>query len=292
LLAVARFRRVKRRLNKERSMIKKNCTILFSTLIAIASVVAVTFQIRAQDQKEPTGYEDTPMLPGGKWHVHDGRRPHPPIVMPGAFVSEQPPSDAIVLFDGNDLSQWQSVKGGPARWNVEDGYFVVAPGTGDIETKEKFGAVQLHLEWSEPAPPRSSSQGRGNSGVFLQGQYETQVLDSYHNITYADGQCGAIYGQHPPYVNACRPPGEWQSYDIVFTPAVWQHGEVTTPASISTFQNGVLIQNHTEIWGSTGHRIFPHYKPEVGEVGPLRLQDHHNLVRYRNIWIRPIKPPE
>ncbi len=273
-------------------MTKRKWIALLSSLVAVTSLAFFTFQIRAQEQKEPIGYEDTPMQPGGKWHVHDGRRPHPPVITPAPFASEQPPSDAIVLFDGKDLSKWQSVNGGPAEWTVKDGYFVVAPGKGDIETREKFGPVQLHLEWSEPTPPTSSSQGRGNSGVFLQGVYETQVLDSYHNITYADGQCGAIYGQHPPYVNACRPPGEWQTYDIVFTPAVWSNGDVTTPAFITTFQNGVLIQNHTEIWGSTGHRIFPHYNPAVGPVSPLRLQDHHNLVRYRNIWIRPIKPPE
>jgi hypothetical protein len=271
---------------------KKNWTVFLSALIVIAGAALIVSEIRAQEKQAPVGYEDTPMLPGGKWHVHDGRRPQPRVVTPGPFFDEKPPSDAIVLFDGKDLSKWQSAKGGPAKWKVEDGYFVVEPGTGDIETKEKFGAVQLHLEWSEPTPPEGTSQERGNSGVFLQGQYETQVLDNYHNVTYPDGQAGAVYGQHPPYVNACRPPGEWQSYDIVFTPALWHNGKVSTPAFITTFQNGVLVQNHTEIYGSTGHRIFPRYKPEVGDVGPLLLQDHHNLVRYRNIWIRPIKPPE
>ncbi len=271
-------------------MMKKNRNAFL--ILAAASLALAAFVVRAQEQQAPTGYEDTPMLPGGKWHVHDGRRPHPAVVTPAPFVSEQPPSDAIVLFDGKDLSQWQSVNGGPAKWKVEDGYVEVAADTSDIETVQKFGAVQVHLEWAEPTPPQGSSQERGNSGVFLQGVYETQVLDSYNNITYADGQTGAVYGQHPPYVNACRPPGEWQSYDIVFTPAVWSHDEVTTPAFITTLQNGVLIQNHTEIWGTTGHRIFPRYDPKVGATGPLRLQDHHNPVRYRNIWIREIKPPE
>jgi 3-keto-disaccharide hydrolase len=271
---------------------KKNWIVILAGLVVISSAVLVVSVIRAQEAQAPVGYEDTPMLPGGKWHVHDGRRPQPPIVTPGAFGTEQPPSDAIVLFDGKDLSKWQSAKGGPAAWKVEDGYFEVAAGTGDIETKDKFGAVQLHLEWSEPTPPHGTSQERGNSGVFLQGQYETQVLDNYNNITYPDGQAGAVYGQHPPYVNACRPPGEWQTYDIVFTPAIWSNGEVATPAFITTFQNGVLVQNHTEIYGSTGHRIFPHYKPEAGPVGPLILQDHYNPVRYRNVWIREIKPPE
>ncbi len=275
---------------------KRNSIIVLGFFALVAAVGLVIFQTRTrgQQQKEAIGYEDTPMLPGGKWHVHDGRRPQPPIVTPGTFSTQQtpvePPSDAIVLFDSKDLSKWQSAKGGPAEWKVEDGYFEVVPGTGDIETREKFGPIQLHLEWSEPTPPHGSSQGRGNSGVFLQGQYEIQVLDNYHNITYPDGQAGAVYGQHPPLVNACRPPGEWQTYDIAFTPAIFQGGEVTMPAYVTVFQNGVLVQNHTEIWGSTGHRIFPHYKPEIGSTGPLLLQDHHNPVRYRDIWIREIKP--
>ncbi len=275
---------------------KKSSMVLLAFFAVLTVAVLLGFQIRAngQQHKEPIGYEDTPMLPGGKWHVHDGRRPRPTVITPGTFSSQQtpgkPPSDAIVLFDGKDLSKWQSAKGGPAGWKVENGYVQVVSGAGVIETKQKFGPIQLHLEWSEPTPPESNSQGRGNSGVFLQGQYEIQVLDSYHNLTYADGQTGAVYGQHPPLVNACRPPGEWQTYDIAFTPAIWQGGEVHLPAYVTVFQNGVLVQNHTEIWGSTGHRIFPHYKPDVGSTGPLVLQDHHNPVRYRNIWIREIKP--
>ena len=274
---------------------KKSSIVLVAFFATLAVLIGFELRTSGQQHKEPIGYEDTPMLPGGKWHVHDGRRPHPPIVTPGTFSSQQtpgqPPSDAVVLFDGKDLSKWQSAKGGgPAEWNVQDGYFEVALGKGDIETKEKFGPIQLHLEWSEPNPPHGESQSRGNSGVYLQGQYEIQVLDSYNNITYADGQTGAVYGQHPPLANACRPPGEWQTYDIAFTPAIWESGEVAMPAYVTVFQNGVLVQNHTEIWGSTGHRIFPHYKPEVGSAGPLILQDHHNPVRYRNIWIREIKP--
>jgi 3-keto-disaccharide hydrolase len=281
---------------KERSAMKKSSMVLLAFLASLAVAVLIGFQVRAngQQHKEPIGYQDTPMLPGGKWHVHDGMRPRPPVITPGTFSSQQtpgkPPSDAIILFDGKDLSKWQSDNGGPAGWKIENDYVQVVPGAGVIETKEKFGPIQLHLEWSEPTPPKSNSQGRGNSGVFLQGQYEIQVLDSYHNLTYADGQTGAVYGQHPPLVNACRPPGEWQTYDIAFTPAIWEGGEVHLPAYVTVFQNGVLVQNHTEIWGSTGHRIFPHYKPDVGSTGPLILQDHHDPVRYRNIWIREIKP--
>ncbi|HKT13095.1 MAG TPA: DUF1080 domain-containing protein [Terriglobia bacterium] len=275
---------------KKRSMV----LLAFFTFLAVAVLVGFQVRVNGQQQKEPIGYEDTPMLPGGKWHVHDGRRPRPPVITPGTFSTQEtpgkPPSDAIVLFDGTGLSKWQSESGGPAGWKVENGYVQVVPGAGVIETREKFGPIQLHLEWREPTPPVSNSQGRGNSGVFLQGQYEIQVLDSYNNISYADGQAGAVYGQHPPLVNACRPPGEWQTYDIAFTPAIWQGGEVAMPAYVTVFQNGVLVQNHTEIWGSTGHRIFPHYKPGVGSTGPLVLQDHHNPVRYRNIWIREIKP--
>lgn len=273
---------------------KKIVIALIAAFATIAGAGIVSLQSHAaQEQKEPTGYEDTPMLPGGKWHVHDGRRPQPPIVTPGTFSTEeapgQPPSDAIILFDGHDLSNWQSKNGGDARWTVENGYLQVNPGAGDIETKQKFGPIQLHLEWAEPVPPHSSSQGRGNSGVFLQGQYEIQVLDNYDNITYPDGQAGAVYGQHPPLANACRKPGEWQTYDIAFTPAIWQGGQVAMPAYVTVFQNGVLVQDHTEIWGSTGHRIFPHYV-DLGPTGPLLLQDHHNPVRYRNIWVREIKP--
>jgi 3-keto-disaccharide hydrolase len=271
---------------------KKHSAVLIVLILGGLGFATVAIHA-AQEKNNPIGYEDTPMLPGGKWHVHDGRRPQPPIVTPGTFSTQespgQPPSDAIVLFGGKDLSLWQSVNGGAARWKVENGYFEVVPGTGNIETKQTFGAFQLHVEWAEPAPPRGNSQGRGNSGIYLEGHYEIQVLDSFHNITYPDGQAGAIYGQHPPLVNACRPPGQWQTYDIAFTPAQWSDGEVTMPASVTAFQNGVLVQNHAEIYGSTGHRIFPHYS-DFGPAGPLLLQDHHAPVRYRNIWIRLIQP--
>ncbi len=274
---------------------KKNPIILlaFFVAIAVAGLIGCQSHTNVQPQKQSSAQESVPMLPGGKWRVHQMNRPQPPIVTPGTFSTQQvpgkPPSDAVVLFDGKDLSKWQSTKGGPAPWKVENGYFQVVPGTGDIETKEKFGPIQLHLEWSEPTPPHGTSQGRGNSGVFLQNFYEIQVLDSFHNITYPDGQAGAVYGEHPPLVNACRPPGEWQTYDIVFTPAVWQGGKVQIPPYVTVFQNGVLVQDHSEIYGGTEHDI-PRYNPDLGSVGPLRLQDHHNAVRYRNIWVREIKP--
>ncbi len=271
-------------------MMKRNLIVALVVLISVAVAGLTAFQLRANG-RQGTKSEHRPRLPGSKWYVHDMHRPQPRVMTPGTFSTQEtpgrPPSDAIVLFDGKDLSKWQSVNDGPARWKVEDGYFQVVPGTGDIETKEKFGAVQVHLEWSEPTPPHGTSQGRGNSGVFLQGEYEIQVLDSFHNITYPDGQCGAVYGQHPPLVNVCRPPGEWQTYDLVFTPAVWQGGRVRIPPYVTVFQNGVLVQNYAKIYGPTKEAI-PHYVP--GAIGPLRLQDHHNAVRYRNIWIREIRP--
>ena len=172
--------------------------------------------------KQNAVYDDTPMLPGGKWRVHDGDRPQPRVVDPGSTPDApgRPPSDAVVLFDGTDLSGWVG-RDGEAQWKVENGYMEVVGGTGNILSREHFGDCQLHLEWAEPAEVRGDSQGRGNSGVFLMDKYEIQVLDGYDNPTYADGQCGAIYGQYPPLVNPCRPPGEWQSYDIVFEAPRW-----------------------------------------------------------------------
>ncbi len=237
------------------------------------------------------GYTDTPMLPGTPWHVHDPARPHPAVVTPGEGGA--PPSDAIVLFDGHDLSQWSAahlgsanyVTANPPRWKVENGYVEVVPGAGDIATKEKFGDVQLHIEWATPAEVKGNSQSRGNSGVFLQGRFEVQVLDSYNNPTYADGQAGAIYGQTPPLVNASRKPGEWQAYDIIFQAPVFQGDTLVTPAYETVFQNGVLVQNHREIIGPTVHRQLAKYVPQPAEDS-LALQNHGNPDRFRNIWIR------
>ena len=164
------------------------------------------------------GYEDTPLLPGGKWRVHDGKRPQPKVIDPGTASTQQqagrPPSDAVVLFDGSSMALWQTIKdGSPAKWKVENGYVEVVPGTGDIKTKEGFGDCQLHVEWAEPSVIKGESQGRGNSGVFLMGCYEVQVLDCYQNPTYPYGTTAALYGQCPPLVNACRKPGEWQTYE-------------------------------------------------------------------------------
>lgn len=214
--------------------------------------------------------------------------PEPQVITPGTDGS--PPSDAIVLFDGKDMSAWD----GADSWEINDGAVTVkTTGKANVDnphTKQKFGDCQLHLEWAEPEVVKGSGQGRGNSGVFLMGKYEVQILDSYHNKTYFDGQCGAIYKQSPPLVNACRKPGEWQTYDIVFeAPKFDDQKKLVKPAYVTVFQNGVLVQNHTEIQGSTSYYKPPEYET-VGEKEPLALQDHGNPVRFRNIWIRELKP--
>ena len=198
-----------------------------------------------------------------------------------------PPADAIVLFDGKDLSKWKGEKGGEARWRVEDGVAIVN-GTGSIATKEEFGDCQLHVEWATPAAVKGEGQGRGNSGVYLQGRYEVQVLDSYKNKTYYHGQAGAVYKQYAPLVNACRKPGEWQTYDIVYhAPRFDADGSVTKRATITVLHNGVLIQDHVEILGATNPAGAPKYAVHAMKQ-PLLFQDHGNPVRYRNIWIRPL----
>jgi len=228
------------------------------------------------------------------WPVHDETRPQPPVVNPGtgvpALTPGEPPSDAIVLFGGKDLSAWKSQKGGgPAPWKVENGSFEVVKGTGGIETNQAFGDVQLHVEFMEPTPPVGVSQERGNSGVFLMGLYEIQVLDNYGNKTYPDGEAAALYGQYPPLVNACRPPGEWQAYDIVFeAPRFDAQGQVTKRARATVFHNGVLVQNGSEFTGPTTHKARPPYKAHADKL-PLALQDHGNPVRFRNVWVRELK---
>ena len=239
------------------------------------------------------GYKDTPMLPGGKWHVHDSDRPLPPVITPGTASTNEmpgkPPSDAVVLFDGKDLSHWQSGDGKPAPWTVENGYAIVHGG--DIQTKDTFTDYQLHVEWSAPTPPTGGSQGRGNSGVFLAGRYEIQVLDNYKNPTYADGHAAAVYGEFPPMVNAMRPPGEWQTYDILWTAPRFKGDKLESPAYVTILHNGVVVQNHTQLIGPTGHRnTYPYVAHDP--KAPIRLQDHGNPVRYRNMWIREIKPVE
>jgi hypothetical protein len=229
------------------------------------------------------------------WAVHDMNRPQPKVVVPGTFSTPEqpgkPPSDAIVLFDGKDLSGWVSAKDGvaPAKWKVEDGHIEVVPSTGDIQTKEQFGDCQLHVEWAAPAEVKGSSQGRGNGGIFLMGICEVQVLDVYENQTYADGYAASVYGVNPAMVNAIKPPGQYQVYDIVFRRPVWKEGKMLDPGYVTVFVNGVLAQDATPLEGPTGHmqRTTPGPFPEKG---PIKLQDHGNQMQFRNIWYRPLPP--
>ena len=262
----------------------------FTLLAALSSTLALA-QTPPPKVNHDLGFDDTPMLPGLPYHVHDYNRPHPPVVTP----SDRPggaPSDAVVLFDGKDLSKWRGqrssiTKAGSdeAQWKVENGYFEVVPKTGDLATKEKFGDVQLHIEWSEPEGISGTSQGRGNSGVILMGKYEIQVLDSYKSPTYADGQAGAIYGQWPPLANAVRKPGDWNSYDIVFEAPKFEGEKLVKPAYFTVFLNGVLLHNRKESMGPMVYRQVAHYVPHPAEDA-LMLQNHNNAVRYRNVWAR------
>jgi hypothetical protein len=227
-----------------------------------------------------------------RWKPNDPDRPLPPVIEAGTASTQgapgRPPSDAIVLFGGKDLSQWAGENGMDAKWKVADGYMEVVPHSGYIHTRQPFGDCQLHVEFAEPAPPVGEGQGRGNSGVFLMGLYEVQVLDSYQSKTYADGQASAVYGQFPPQVNASRAPGQWQTYDIIFhAPRFEKDGKVLRPARITVLHNGVLAQDNVELSGPTAHHERPPYKPTPDKL-PLSLQDHSNPVRFRNIWIREL----
>jgi hypothetical protein len=240
----------------------------------------------------PTFYGDPPD-DHHPWAIHDANRPKPKTVVPGSFSRPEqagkPPSDAIILFDGKDLSEWDSNKQGqPPKWVVRDGYMECTQ-TGDIHTKKQFGDCQLHIEWAAPNKVEGDSQGRGNSGIFLLGRVEIQVLDNYNNPTYADGYAGSVYGVHPAMANALRPPGEFQVYDIVFRRPIYRDGKVLDPGYVTVFMNGVLVQDHAVLEGGTGH--MGRSKPgPLPEKGPLQLQDHSNPTRFRNIWYRELPP--
>lgn len=213
----------------------------------------------------------------------------PKVVSSGSAASA--PADAIVLFDGRDLSQWSTVSGGEAKWMVKDGFMQVVGRTGDIVSKPQFGDMQLHIEWATPTEVQGAGQGRGNSGVFLQGRYEVQVLDSFENTTYFHGQAAAVYKQYAPLVNVSRRPGEWQTYDIVYhAPSFDEAGKVTKKATVTVLHNGVLVQDNVEIMGTTtNEEVQPTYTRHPAKQ-PIRLQDHGNPVRFRNIWVRPLGP--
>jgi hypothetical protein len=266
---------------------------LFSSVVTFGSLVVLAAVTARAESSAPAFYGDPPDQ-HHPWAVHDGNRPQPPVVTPGTFSSQEqpgkPPSDAVVLFDGTDLSKWSSVKdGGAAKWVVKDGILEVAPKTGDIHTKAEFGDCQLHIEWAEPTDVQGSSQGRGNSGIFLMGRVEIQVLDCYHNLTYADGGAGSVYGVHPAMANALRPPGEFQVYDIIFRRPIYKDGKAVDPGYVTVYVNGVVAQDHALLEGPTGHmkRTEPCAFPEKGS---LELQDHGNPVRFRNIWYRSLPP--
>jgi hypothetical protein len=221
-----------------------------------------------------------------EFEVTEVWEPVPEVVTPGEGAA--PPSDAIVLFDGTSLNSWIGDGGKTPEWTVADGSVTVKPGTGGISTKQDFGDVQLHIEWRSPVLVKGEGQGRGNSGIFLMGLYEIQVLDCYGNKTYPNGQAASVYKQHIPLVNACREPGQWQTYDIIFTaPRFNENGRVTHPARVTVIHNGVLVQNNVEIWGSTEFIGLPAYKAHNNKL-PLSLQDHGDLVSFRNIWIREL----
>jgi len=240
--------------------------------------------------------EDDGAKAARQFRIHDPARPRPPIVDPGSASTPQqpgkPPSDAVILFDGRDVSNWRAMDGSPAKWVIKDGVMESVKGSGYVRTLQAFGDCQLHVEWATPAKVEGKSQGRGNSGVFLMNTYEVQVLDSFNNDTYPDGQASAVYGQYPPQVNASRGPAEWQTYDIVFhRPHFDEEGKVVRSARVTVLHNGVLVQDNVEIVGPTTWMNRPPYRPHPDKM-PLALQDHGNPVRFRNIWVRelPARP--
>jgi len=275
-----------------------------STALAVLAARPVSADVQSATpagQTSPPPDRPSPPLapiPGTPWRIHDERRPLPAVVTPGP-TSTAPPSDAIVLFDGTNLSSWVKVAGGatsstplrspsgdvvPADWPIHEGILEV--GRGSILTRDAFGDVQLHLEFAEPAPARGTGQDRGNSGIKFMGLYEIQVLDSFQADTYADGLLGAIYGEYPPLVNAARAPGEWQTYDIVFEAPAFRDGTLVSPAYATVFLNGILVQLRRPIMGATSATTTPHaYAPTPAEL-PLLFQDHGAPVRFRNIWLR------
>lgn len=257
-------------------------------LVAAATVYGQGAKLAGDDIR---GYSDTPQIPGQKWKVHDLERPRPPKVTPGPYVAQTPPSDATVLFDGKDLSQWvQRGRGGATQapqWKVENGYVEIVPKTGKLVTKEQFGDCQLHVEWQVPPDNKGNGQSIGNSGIELMTRYEIQVLESSDHLTYADGGAGAIYGVWPPMVNPSRRQGEWNVYDIFFEAPRFEGEKIVKPATVTVLFNGVLVQNHKEFLGATVWRQVGKYSAHPPEQ-PLSLQDHDHPVRFRNIWIRKL----
>lgn len=252
---------------------KSSYLVLLSLIIFLGATSISCAQNEGEDM-EPADTE---------WY-----EPEPPLIEAGEYTTVNPPSDAIILFDGTDMSQWRSVDGGDVEWEIEnDGAVTVVPGTGNIETRESFGDVQLYIEWRSPMNMEHEGQDRGNSGIFLQSRYELQVLDAHENPTYINGMAGSIYKQTAPLVNPTRKPGEWETYNISYkAPRFNDDGSLESPARITVIWNGVVVQNNTEILGHTAYIGYPEYNAH-GEA-PLQLQDHNSKVSYRNIWIRKL----
>ena len=241
--------------------------------------------VKAKDGCGIIGYKDTPLLPWCGYHVHDPDRPAPPKVTPGrtgiGVKAGTAPSNTVVLFDGASLSEWK-----PSDWKIENGELIAV--SGNLTTNKAFGNCQLHLEWQAPDPPQGHMFDRGNNGVMLMGLFEIQVYDSYTEKLYPDGQAASIYGQTPPMVNACRKPGQWQTYDIIFYAPVFKDGRLEKEAYVTVLHNGLLVHHNQKIYGPTGHRILPSYDKSIPDKLPLILSAHNNPVRFRNIWIRPL----
>ncbi len=257
-------------------------SLLLAAVLAssLPSVTAAEL-VKAKDGSGVYGYDDTPVLPWCGFRVHDADRPAPKRVSPGPAPAPVPiPADAVVLFDGKDLSQWQ-----PTKWKLTEG--VLETVDGDLTSKEKFGDCQIHVEWMPPANFQGPWYNQGNNGVMLMGLFEIQIFDSWNEKIYPDGQAAAIYGQTPPRVNASRPPGEWQSFDIVFTAPRFDGAKLKTPARVTLFHNGILVHLEETIHGKTGHRILPEYAQPITE-GPLSFNGHGCPVRFRNIWVRKL----
>lgn len=254
-------------------------SIIFSFFCNLAVAAEL---VKAKDGSGIVGYKDTPILPWCGYHQHDPDRPAPPRVIPkDGYGFDVAPPDAIKLFDGTDLSHWKS-----SEWKQDKKELVA--GNGNLTTTESFGDCQLHLEWMAPDPPQGSFWDHGNNGVLLMGLFEIQIFDSYTTKIYPDGQAASVYGQTPPLVDACRKPGQWQSFDIIFFAPVFKDGKLEKPAYVTVFHNGILVHHNQKIYGPTGHRVLPQYTESIHSKLPLSLYGHNNPVRFRNIWIRPL----
>jgi len=266
-------------MKRYRAVIHITFAISLGLLLLYSATSLAAELVKAKDGSGIVGYKDTPVLPWCGYHVHDPDRPAPPKVTPSRRGG--PPSDAIALFDGDNLSKWR-----PSDWKIEDGELIAV--TGELTTRESFGDCQLHLEWQAPNPPVGDDWDHGNNGVMLMGLFEIQVFDTYTTPLYSDGQAASVYGQTPPMVNACREPGRWQSYDIIFFAPVFKDGKLERPARVTVLHNGLLVHHNQEIYGPTGHRIQPKYDKPIPAKLPVSLSAHNNPVRFRNIWIRPL----